>query len=73
MAFALLATIIVAITGETGFFVKRYPLKARYKYNHKATGPLGGGGYFSFSDHDCVRTGISHRTRPVRVWNAYTW
>ncbi|MFO7301168.1 MAG: MlaD family protein [Acidobacteriota bacterium] len=30
VAFALLATIVVAITGETGFFVKRYPLKARF-------------------------------------------
>ena len=30
----------------------RYPLKARYKYHHDATGPNGGGGYFSFSDHN---------------------
>ncbi len=28
------------------------PIKARYKYNHNATGPLGGGGYFSFSSPD---------------------
>ncbi len=30
----------------------KYPLKGRYKYNHDATGPLGGGGFFSFSDHN---------------------
>lgn len=30
----------------------RYPLKGRYKYHHDGTGPNGGGGYFSFSDHD---------------------
>ncbi|WP_422931577.1 porin [Singulisphaera sp. PoT] len=30
----------------------RYPLKGRYKYNHDAGGPLGGGGYFSFSDEN---------------------
>jgi phosphate-selective porin OprO/OprP len=30
----------------------RFGLKARYKYNDKATGPLGGGGYFSVSSDD---------------------
>ena len=30
----------------------RFPLKGAYKYNHKATGPLGGGGYFSVSSLD---------------------
>ncbi|WP_240911544.1 porin [Paludisphaera soli] len=30
----------------------RYPIKGRYKYHHDGTGPNGGGGYFSFSDHN---------------------
>ncbi|WP_165070654.1 porin family protein [Paludisphaera rhizosphaerae] len=30
----------------------RYPLKGRYKFHHDATGPNGGGGYFSFSTDD---------------------
>ncbi|WP_337175020.1 porin [Paludisphaera sp.] len=29
-----------------------HPLKSRYKYHHDGTGPLGGGGFFSFSDVD---------------------
>ncbi len=30
----------------------RYPVRGLYKYNHNATGPLGGGGYFSISTPD---------------------
>ncbi|AMV40071.1 porin [Planctomyces sp. SH-PL62] len=30
----------------------RYPIRARYKYSHDATGPNGGGGYFNFSSLD---------------------
>lgn len=37
---------------EPGASTERFGIKARYKYNDKATGPLGGGGYFSFSSPD---------------------
>jgi phosphate-selective porin OprO and OprP len=30
----------------------RFPIRGQYKYNHNATGPLGGGGYFSISTPD---------------------
>jgi phosphate-selective porin OprO and OprP len=30
----------------------RFPLRGEYRYNHNATGPLGGGGYFSFATLD---------------------
>ncbi|WP_250846740.1 porin [Aquisphaera insulae] len=41
-----------AFAGETDVEVQRFGLKSRYKYNDKATGPLGGGGYFHFGSED---------------------
>ncbi|WP_074316845.1 porin [Singulisphaera sp. GP187] len=37
---------------DPGASTERFGIKGRYKYNDKATGPLGGGGYFSFSSPD---------------------
>ncbi|QEH38743.1 Phosphate-selective porin O and P [Aquisphaera giovannonii] len=38
--------------GDSDAEVQRYGLKGRYKYNDKATGPLGGGGYFHLGTED---------------------
>jgi len=41
-----------ARSDHPGTETERFGLKGRYKYNEHATGPLGGGGFFSFSSPD---------------------